>query len=447
MINVIIRKRPIQDGEEDIVDVRNTTINIYEKIKKVDLSDGTKIRKYNFDKIYSEFSKNEDIFHEYINEAINNMFDNKDYVCYAYGQTGSGKTHTIIGDSNDIGLIQLTVTRLFQLIDKSTYKILVSSYDIYNNNIYDLLNEKNKLSVREGYNSKIHIINIYKVELNNYFTFPNLLQKIVQNRNIGKSSQNNRSSRSHAIIEFQLVKGNNEYGKITFIDLAGNERGSQSICNNKYEYKENSYINRSLLDLKECIRALKNKKKHIPFRSSKLTIVLRNSFTNNCNTLMIGTISPEKVNIYNTLNTLMYTNDVKFIKKISYLTLPKIVNRNKNKKSKLKKLNHKSKSISLPSLDKKKSDQYIKKNKSNIKLPPIDECIKLNDIHITENTYCEYIQNSLDVVTNEFSLMNKILDVPNCDNKIDDKYNKDIIKLMNDKNKLVNDIYKKFEKN
>jgi kinesin family protein 2/24 len=37
---------------------------------------------------------------------------------------------------------------------------------------------------------------------------------------------------------------------------------------------EGSEINKSLLALKECIRALDQDKKHLPFRQSKLTQVI-----------------------------------------------------------------------------------------------------------------------------------------------------------------------------
>jgi kinesin family protein 2/24 len=74
-------------------------------------------------------------------------------------------------------------------------------------------------------------------------------------------------------------------------------------------------INKSLLALKECIRALDLNKNHIPFRGSKLTQVLKDSFIGNCKTVMIGNISPCSSNSENTLNTLRYADRVKELKK------------------------------------------------------------------------------------------------------------------------------------
>ena len=52
-------------------------------------------------------------------------------------------------------------------------------------------------------------------------------------------------------------------------------------------------------------------KNQIPFRGSKLTLVLRNSFIGKCRTVMIGTISPSASSSENTLNTLRYTERMK----------------------------------------------------------------------------------------------------------------------------------------
>lgn len=71
---------------------------------------------------------------------------------------------------------------------------------------------------------------------------------------------------------------------------------------------EGAEINKSLLALKECIRALDQDKRHTPFRQSKLTQVLKDSFVGNSRTCMIATISPNQSNSEHTLNTLRYAD-------------------------------------------------------------------------------------------------------------------------------------------
>ena len=69
-------------------------------------------------------------------------------------------------------------------------------------------------------------------------------------------------------------------------------------------------INKSLLALKECIRALDQNKNYTPFRGSKLTLVLKDSFVGNCKTVMIGNVGPCQSQSEHTLNTLRYADRV-----------------------------------------------------------------------------------------------------------------------------------------
>lgn len=146
-----------------------------------------------------------------------------------------------------------------------------------------------------------------------------LVQKInfgSSNRVTGVTGANLDSSRSHAILQLNIVDPEgNVFGKISFIDLAGNERGADTYDQDKQTRIDGAEINKSLLALKECIRALDLDQKHTPFRQSKLTIVLKDSFVGNCKTVMIGNISPSLSCCEHTLNTLRYADRVKELKK------------------------------------------------------------------------------------------------------------------------------------
>jgi len=139
----------------------------------------------------------------------------------------------------------------------------------------------------------------------------------LQSRTSGVTGANADSSRSHAILQLQLRRSTDQkvFGTMSFIDLAGSERGADTIDQNKQTRLDGAEINKSLLALKECIRALDMEKKHLPFRGSKLTQVLKDSFTGNSKTTMIANVSPANSCCEHTLNTLRYADRVKELKK------------------------------------------------------------------------------------------------------------------------------------
>ncbi|KAL4704421.1 hypothetical protein ACJJTC_000420 [Scirpophaga incertulas] len=132
---------------------------------------------------------------------------------------------------------------------------------------------------------------------------------------VPQTSANTNSSRSHAV--FQIVVrapgAHRVHGKFSLIDLAGNERGADTASANRQTRMESAEINKSLLALKECIRALGMKgNNHLPFRVSKLTQVLRDSFIGDkSRTCMIAMISPAMSSCEHSLNTLRYADRVK----------------------------------------------------------------------------------------------------------------------------------------
>lgn len=101
--------------------------------------------------------------------------------------------------------------------------------------------------------------------------------------------------------------------KLSMIDLAGSERGS-ATGGNGARFTEGSNINKSLLALGNCINSLADGQRHVPYRDSKLTRLLKDSLGGNCQTIMIANVSPSSLSLDDTYNTLKYAARAKTIK-------------------------------------------------------------------------------------------------------------------------------------
>ena len=195
-------------------------------------------------------------------------------------------------------------------------ELWVSFYEIYCNKLFDLLNNKNVLQAREDGKGNICIVGLVEKHTKNIEELLDIIDFGLNSRTVGITGANLDSSRSHAILQITIKTKEKEiYSKISFIDLAGSERAVDTIDTNKRTKIDGAEINKSLLALKECIRALDLEKRHKPFRGSKLTLVLRDSFIGNCLTLMIANISPCLSCSEHTLNTLRYADRVKELRK------------------------------------------------------------------------------------------------------------------------------------
>ncbi|CAJ0745493.1 17643_t:CDS:10, partial [Entrophospora sp. SA101] len=241
-----------------------------------------------------------------------------EYIFRGGKATCSGKTFTMLDEKN--GLYVKAARDIFALLQKPDFSYLaayIGFYEIYQGQLYDLLNQRKKLYAREDGKKNVIITGLQEYAIDNV---DNLMQVFDYGNNIrstGATGANEDSSRSHAILQMVLKHKKNRkkfHGKLSFIDLAGSERGADRGEADKQTRMEGAEINKSLLALKECIRALDQDKRHTPFRQSKLTQVLKDSFVGNSRTCMIATISPNVTNSEHTLNTLRYADRVKELK-------------------------------------------------------------------------------------------------------------------------------------
>ena len=110
---------------------------------------------------------------------------------------------------------------------------------------------------------------------------------------------------------------NTKTSRFSFVDLAGSERQKQTITTGE-RLKEGCSINRSLSILGNVINALvevaEGKTRHIHYRDSKLTFLLRDSLGGNSKTSIIANVSPASSAFGETLSTLKFAQRAKLIK-------------------------------------------------------------------------------------------------------------------------------------
>lgn len=227
------------------------------------------------------------------------------------------------------GLYMLAASDIFTINrqKKLNLKVLVSCFEIYGGKLYDLLNSRNIIKCLEDAKQNIQILGLTEHEVTNVEELIELMTLCQSQRSIGSTAANAESSRSHQIFQIVLKdqsikstkKENNRKSvlqiierKLSFIDLAGSERGADTTHSSKQTRMEGAEINTSLLALKEVIRSLEKKQSHTPFRGSKLTQVLKDSFIGDkTRTCMLVCVSPAHSNCEHTLNTLRYADRVK----------------------------------------------------------------------------------------------------------------------------------------
>jgi kinesin family member 6/9 len=145
------------------------------------------------------------------------------------------------------------------------------------------------------------------------------------NRVVSETPKNDASTRSHCIfiiqIESQKLGGDvKTVSKLHLVDLSGSERPKDTGIDGK-TLKEALYINSSLHHLALVIMRLNEKLKagkngedmHVPFRSSMMTMVLRDSLGGNCRTKMVATVSPHPSDVYESLSTCRFARSVSLI--------------------------------------------------------------------------------------------------------------------------------------
>lgn len=315
-IRVFVRVRPMNEKEKAAEPSGEQTVTFAEDCK-VSVYDANQTRRkwFEFDKAFAPKASQVEVFEE-VKALATSVLDGYNVCIFAYGQTGSGKTFTMTGNENNPGLNVRVLMELFRLRDErrveTDIKISIMITEIYNETIKDLLvTKQKKLDVKSNADGTNTVPGLTELAVDTVEDVLKAMTEAQANRTVMATDMNDESSRSHSIVQVRTVNTSNKdrrefTGKINLIDLAGSENVNKSGVSGD-GLREAQNINKSLSALGDVIQALVAKSPHVPYRNSKLTMLLKDSLGGDAKTLMIVQSSPAQLNVTETLSSLNFS--------------------------------------------------------------------------------------------------------------------------------------------
>ncbi|XP_032356315.1 kinesin-like protein KIF15 isoform X2 [Etheostoma spectabile] len=339
-IKVFVRVRPLTqcsglttDGDQKLC-LTVTSPNTIRLLSKPEP------RTFTYDHVADIGTSQDSVFSSVAKNIVESCMNGYNGTIFAYGQTGSGKTFTMLGPSeldnftDELrGVIPRSFEYLFFLINREversgqskSFLCKCSFIEIYNEQIYDLLDTASaSLFLRENIKKGLFVEGAVEKFVNSATEAYQVLSMGWRNRRVASTSMNRESSRSHAVFTMTLESKesinelvNIRMSQLNLVDLAGSERQKDTHTEGS-RLKEASSINRSLMCLGQVIMALvdvsNGKNRHICYRDSKLTFLLRDSLGGNAKTYIIANVHPGSKCFGETLSTLQFAQRAKLIK-------------------------------------------------------------------------------------------------------------------------------------
>ncbi|KAJ8980299.1 hypothetical protein NQ317_005219 [Molorchus minor] len=243
-------------------------------------------------------------------------------------------------------------TRIPLLHDNSLYSVFVSYIEIYNNSVFDLLDEQcsgrslqNKI-LREDSQKNMYVNGAVEVEVKSAEEAYEAFNSGQKRKRMGYTVLNAESSRSHSVFNIRVVQLEQvawvdgkptipdrnliTIGQLSLVDLAGSERTNRTQ-NTGARLKEASSINNSLMTLRTCLEILRENQytktnKMVPYRDSRLTYLFKHYFEGEGSVQMIVCVNPSADDFEENLHVMKFaemTQDVKITK--TELKTPKTV--------------------------------------------------------------------------------------------------------------------------
>lgn len=346
-MKVAIRVRPLSEKERREMGAK-TCITVEKELSAVVLEARPEVKTFTFDYVADTDVQQGEIFEKVGRPLTSSCLSGYNGTIFAYGQTGAGKTFTILGPDADIsledyenspqfqdrGLMPRCVEHIFGEIGKEVmsgqdveYLVKASFLEIYQEQVIDLLSgavEGFNLQLREDLKRGVYVEGLIEEIVGSIGDTYELLKTGTCNRHVGATSMNKESSRSHSVFTLTIESKESHEGVTNFrssrfhiIDLAGSERQRSTDAIGE-RLREAGMINKSLSALGNVINSLvdiaEGKSRHVHYRDSKLTFLLKDSLGGNSKTYIVANISPSALSFGETLSTLKFAQRAKMIR-------------------------------------------------------------------------------------------------------------------------------------
>ena len=319
-----------------------------------------------------------------------------------FGETGSGKTYTLRE------IIPLMTSQIFDYINESDiddelFKIELSSFEINKEQINDMVDLTNKnLNLIQDEIANIKSVGISSIEQMN-----SVLNDIMYLR--AQKEENNQEEKSHFIIRVTLyhyLKRKNclLFSKLFLVDIEGSER----LNKNKSLIALNNIVNNLI--------SLQKNNNYIPYRDSKLTQIIHDSFGGNCYTSLILTCSKHELSSLETRNTLIFGSKAKNIVNNPFINIQQEINK-KHSNDILQEISEEDENIQ-ESINIHDSEKFLK-----IQINQLKEIINQDKIYIEQlNERVEVLELEKKNLMEEFERLIKAKNEENKKETINSEY-------------------------
>lgn len=341
-------------------------------------NENSKTMKYTFKEVFPPTTSQQEIFDKVAFPLVDGLVKGKSGLLFTYGVTGSGKTFTMTGDTQNYGILPRCLNVIFKtindlqahkyvfkpdkmnmfdvqseaeamlerqkelhkfrtgrknnsnpdlvmsnsdisriegVVEDNQYAVFVTYVEIYNNSVFDLLEEGSSKSlstkmIREDASHKMYVHNVTEVEIKSAEEAFEAFYLGLKRKRMAHTNLNAESSRSHSVFTIRLVQAPiDEMGEaviqkkefitisqLSLVDLAGSERTNRTQ-NTGDRLREASSINKSLMTLRTCLEMLRENqitsaKNKVPYRESRITHLFKNFFEGEGQVRMVVCANP-----------------------------------------------------------------------------------------------------------------------------------------------------------